>query len=1290
MNMALFDFIVELIGGWSIPIFSALLLVGIVTACILLDNATAASVPSANTSALRHRCTETDTRGAAASAPKTTPSTAAAAASTPSSEVPREQREDSYVETVVFRPLMLKYDGGGLRQFDEQLVDYLHAKHLARTNMPEQFRAYVKAYTTIHDAAERHRRLVWLRPKIDAFEDLMITRAVQTLAACRDPPLVMILALRDNAITPTTYERLMAALAASNTPIRPQGGAASGQAPLEHSAMLLHILNKFSWEVVNYISHSHLGRMARTEDWIVPSECPSHRLLKDAYRKGGASSALADVDCFMPPDNCPYSVGDPLSRVTPFQSHTILGALLSASVLNSAPGAIRVFTAAAENLGGPTVQQVHLDECRRAVERVHEQEIVIRRFAPGLGRFRSLDHINECVESTFRQVESVLVCFIRPLWRSRRTQTAEASPEQSSGSASPKQALLAWAEGIVNATPVGATSGCLINVMCCLGGLLEDEISRAGGIDSVVERIDPLYCARTNGRLGASMGRDVLRLGDTVSYTQQRVNKDTRATTAAMRVLSVIDKQRPEAAAPSPLTELFFLALRALQAGYLTAWSDQAATVRVLHVEQQVAPNGGGLSGSAMRVFNLLGVYAHVLGAPYLLQKASVVVNLSMALILQTAYTNVSDQLPFRRVISPPPSADSPAPAPTHRPRLDDTSTPLPPPCPQMPMLYDALATQLTASEDIQQEEMAVIDESLQLLMDEDVQKRGPLELQLLPVWMVHDTLVAIRLILAEPGQGHAQSTATARLDRCLALDMIAVVVGSPEVFSKGAVQMQALLALDATWGAEAFSWRLVPVLLRLFSMTDGLEWDDSPPSHGMLQSMVREKLFRVVREMPKCRVGLRVAAEAYGDVFRIFLATVLHAAYSQLFWGLYGLAEVRRMEEEHPDMVQDVADLVGQLDEQDGDRLSLLPNGVLLLGHVAEVVCGDPMATAVMLRDSTPIAGMAGHQTTLLDLMTGLLNLTLSRLAGPQSLQLKVSNPRVYGFFKCEMLQWAIDMCGMIHDACTAGVCRTQDGGERPTLAAHTLLEKISSQENADFRIDSYEKAVRIVYRQNISTADRRAKFKAMFECLSRHLAHSRVLFELETEPDAPDEFLDALTSRVMGNPRRLPSSNIVDESSVLRLLAENNPRDPFSGLPLTPQDIGSVPELEDRLAAWRAAGCPPPATSPDTNQEWQPSPSPSTDTNHDQHHSSSSSSGQFNLILMCGEQRHRLSLEDGVQTTLEVLASRVRSAVGVSGGGGMRLIRHGMELPVGRQPMQPLSTWGVASGDTIQVMLV
>jgi ubiquitin conjugation factor E4 B len=71
------------------------------------------------------------------------------------------------------------------------------------------------------------------------------------------------------------------------------------------------------------------------------------------------------------------------------------------------------------------------------------------------------------------------------------------------------------------------------------------------------------------------------------------------------------------------------------------------------------------------------------------------------------------------------------------------------------------------------------------------------------------------------------------------------------------------------------------------------------------------------------------------------------------------------------------------------------------------------------------------------------------------------------------------------------------------------------------------------------------------------------------ENFEDAPEEFEDPLSCRLMKDPVKLPSGQVLDRSTILQHLLTDT-RDPFSREEMTEDDLVDLPELKERIMAW------------------------------------------------------------------------------------------------------------------------
>jgi len=178
--------------------------------------------------------------------------------------------------------------------------------------------------------------------------------------------------------------------------------------------------------------------------------------------------------------------------------------------------------------------------------------------------------------------------------------------------------------------------------------------------------------------------------------------------------------------------------------------------------------------------------------------------------------------------------------------------------------------------------------------------------------------------------------------------------------------------------------------------------------------------------------------------------------------------------------------------------------------------------------------------------LVTMLLHV-LTKLVGSKGLDLKVDNPEQYDFRPKEMLR---DLCAIFALFASSEVFQTECA-------------------NASCDTNMLRKAVQTCQRHNLLTGESMEAFQALPDTVE--LAAKRVAIEEELLEGAPDEFMDALLSTFMKDPVKLPSSHIVDRSTITQHLL-NDPTDPFNRAPLKIEDVEPATELKERMNHWLA----------------------------------------------------------------------------------------------------------------------
>jgi len=170
-----------------------------------------------------------------------------------------------------------------------------------------------------------------------------------------------------------------------------------------------------------------------------------------------------------------------------------------------------------------------------------------------------------------------------------------------------------------------------------------------------------------------------------------------------------------------------------------------------------------------------------------------------------------------------------------------------------------------------------------------------------------------------------------------------------------------------------------------------------------------------------------------------------------------------------------------------------------------------------------------------------------LTKLVGSKGLDLKVDNPEQYNFKPKEMLR---DLCAIF------------------ALFASSEVFQIECA-NARCNTNMLRKAVQTCQKLNLLTGESMEAFRSLPDAVETAAGH--VAIEEQLLEDAPEEFMDALLSTFMKDPVKLPSSHIVDRSTITQHLL-NDPTDPFNRAPLKIEDVEPATELKQKMTQWVA----------------------------------------------------------------------------------------------------------------------
>jgi ubiquitin conjugation factor E4 B len=179
---------------------------------------------------------------------------------------------------------------------------------------------------------------------------------------------------------------------------------------------------------------------------------------------------------------------------------------------------------------------------------------------------------------------------------------------------------------------------------------------------------------------------------------------------------------------------------------------------------------------------------------------------------------------------------------------------------------------------------------------------------------------------------------------------------------------------------------------------------------------------------------------------------------------------------------------------------------------------------------------------------LAGMLDYNLVTLAGPKSRNLKVTNPEKYLFNPRTLLPDLIDIYLNL-------------GSRR------TFIEAVAG-DGRSYKPEIFDNASRILAGKGLMDSEK----LAAWDSLKAKFAKAKELAD-QAEQDygeVPDEFEDPITGDIMKDPVILPSSQVVDRSTIIQHLL-SDPKDPFTRQPMTIDDARPNDELREKIEAWK-----------------------------------------------------------------------------------------------------------------------
>jgi ubiquitin conjugation factor E4 B len=209
--------------------------------------------------------------------------------------------------------------------------------------------------------------------------------------------------------------------------------------------------------------------------------------------------------------------------------------------------------------------------------------------------------------------------------------------------------------------------------------------------------------------------------------------------------------------------------------------------------------------------------------------------------------------------------------------------------------------------------------------------------------------------------------------------------------------------------------------------------------------------------------------------------------------------------------------------------------------------LCTEILSLVEMLTGDTAVAkAFMGEE--LRSRLAGMLLSVVRQFTGKRSLDIKISNPDAYGFDPKDILS----RVGRIA-CCFAGE------PEFPGALA----------ESGYYDVELLPRCAQTLRRLGALASNQLDALDSLAKAAG--VAREALSLDDGLENEAPEEFVDPLTAELMKSPVKLPSGNVVDDSTIRQHLL-NELSDPFSRQPLEPADLEPLPDLKKRIEEWLA----------------------------------------------------------------------------------------------------------------------
>lgn len=307
----------------------------------------------------------------------------------------------------------------------------------------------------------------------------------------------------------------------------------------------------------------------------------------------------------------------------------------------------------------------------------------------------------------------------------------------------------------------------------------------------------------------------------------------------------------------------------------------------------------------------------------------------------------------------------------------------------------------------------------------------------------------------------------------------------------------------------------------------------------------IRYEIFQVIQCIwPNTLYREKLAKEAQvnTDFFVQFVNMLVNDVTFVLDESLTSLNKINELTKE----LSNEALMAGLDEEQKKEKQELLEDSKGKAKSYMSLTT-ETMEMLKLFSESLPVAFTMPEIVTRL---ADMLDYNLDTMVGPKQANLKIENPREYGW----------NPRALLSDIMTA---YNNLSGQQNFISA-------IAKDARSYKPENFTKAREIMERKVFKSPEE----LRVWDTLASRVAEAKAAEEEEEADlgDAPDEFMDPLMADLMTDPVLLPSSKTTVDRSTIRSHLLSDPHDPFNRAPLKIEDVVANKELREQIEKWKA----------------------------------------------------------------------------------------------------------------------